>query len=124
LAVAEMAAALGETFMRRARINIKALTVTLAVLILVTSTRADTYITFTTMRYYSANRRYYVEVTPKRRATLYRAGSRRPTRQWIRVLPELPERLLVTNDGKRVRRLYVSTVTSLRFTQSRRVLNS
>lgn len=88
--------------MRRTRIIVEALTVTLAFLILVTSTRADTYSTFTTRRYYSANRRYYVEVTPKRRATLYRVGSRRPRRQWIRVLPALPQRLLVANDGSRV----------------------
>lgn len=88
--------------MRRTRTITKALTITLAVLVLVTTTRADSYSTFTTTKYYSADRRFYVEVTPKRLATLYRVDSRRPRRQWSRVLPALPDRLLVSNDGTRV----------------------
>ncbi len=59
---------------------------------------ADTYSTFKTTRYYSDNKRFSVEVTPKRRATLYRGGRR----VWSRTLPQLPGKLLVTSDGKRV----------------------
>ena len=62
---------------------------------------ADTYSTFQTTRYYSADRRYLVVVTEKKRATLYRNG-RRLRRLWARVLQELPGQLFVTNDGKRV----------------------
>lgn len=87
--------------MRRARI-IEALALSLALLAVVTSTRADTYSTFETTRYFSANGHYFVEVTPKQQATLYLYGSRRSRRQWSRVLPALPGRLLVSNDGKRV----------------------
>lgn len=88
--------------MRRARIVAEALTITLALLVLVTSARADTYSTFTTRRYYSTNRHYFVEVTPERRASLYRVDSRQPRRQWTGILPALPGRLLVANDGSRV----------------------
>ena len=80
----------------------KALTITLAFLVLVTSARADTYSAFTTRRYYSTNRRYFVEVTAKRRATLYRVDSRGSRSQWTGILPALPGRLLVANDGSRV----------------------
>lgn len=70
-------------------------------LILATNVRADTYSTFQTKRFYSANRRYFVEVTEKKRATLYRNG-RRFRRVWTLILPELPGKLLVTDDGNRV----------------------
>jgi len=63
--------------------------------------RADTYSTFQTTRYYSADRRYVVVVTEKKRATLYRSG-RRMRRVWSRSLPDLPEKLFVSNDGERV----------------------
>jgi len=63
--------------------------------------RADQYNTFRATRYYSTSREYFVQVTPKRRATLYRSG-RRPRRMWTRTLVALPGRLLVTNDGSRV----------------------
>jgi hypothetical protein len=63
--------------------------------------RADSYSTFQTTRYYSANKRFFVEVTPDKRATLYRRG--RPARRvWTRTLPELPRKLFVANDGGRV----------------------
>ena len=75
---------------------------TLALLVLVTSTRADTYSTFVRTEYYSANREYFVVVTERQLATMYRVESRGPRRLWIHVLPQLPERLLVTNDGSRV----------------------
>lgn len=67
----------------------------------VPSISADTYSTFQITRYYSANRRHLAIVTEKRRATLYRNGRRlRPL--WSRTLPELPNQLFVTDDGKRV----------------------
>jgi hypothetical protein len=62
---------------------------------------ADTYITFPTTRYYSANRRYFVVLTEKKSATLYHNG-RGLRRVWSRKLQELPQQLFVTNDGKRV----------------------
>jgi hypothetical protein len=74
---------------------------TIISLILAVSARADTYSTFETKRFYSANRRYFVEVNEKKRATLY-LNSRRVQRAWTRILPELPRELLVTNDGSRV----------------------
>ncbi|HKG14336.1 MAG TPA: hypothetical protein VKB12_13495 [Pyrinomonadaceae bacterium] len=61
---------------------------------------ADTYSTFTRRRYYSADRRYFVEVDEKRRATLYMNGAR-PLRGWTRTLEELPGWLVVSNDGTR-----------------------
>ena len=75
---------------------------TLALLLIVTSTRADTYSTFVRTEYYSANREYFVVVTDKELATLYRVEPRGPRRIWIHVLPQLPGELLVTNDGRRV----------------------
>ena len=81
---------------------IRALTISLAFVILTTAAHADTYSTFKTTRYYSANRRYFVEVTPNRRAVLYRVDSKHSRAQWIRVLDSLPGELLVTNDGRRV----------------------
>lgn len=75
--------------------------VTIISLIVAVSVRADTYNTFQKKRFYSANRRYFVEVNEKKRATLYR-NSRRVQRAWTRILPELPRELLVTNDGSRV----------------------
>lgn len=62
---------------------------------------ADTYSTFETTRYYSANRHYFVVVTEKKNATLYQNG-RRLRRVWSQTLPELPGTLLVSNDGHRV----------------------
>lgn len=70
-------------------------------LVLAAVAHADTYSTFQTKRYYSANRRYFVEVTEKKRATLYRNGQHF-RRVWTRTLPELPRELLVTSDGSRV----------------------
>jgi hypothetical protein len=67
----------------------------------VPSVSADTYSSFETTRYYSANRRYFVIVTEKKRATLYRNG-RRLRRVWSRTLSELPQKLFITNDGERV----------------------
>ncbi len=69
--------------------------------VFVPSVCADTYSTFQTTRYYSTNRRYLVVVNEKKRATLYRNG-RRLRRLWSRTLPELPNQLFVTGDGKRV----------------------
>jgi len=63
--------------------------------------RADTYSTYQTTRYYSSNHRYFVEVTEKKRATLYQNG-RRVRRIWRRSLPELPGQLMVSNLGNRV----------------------
>ena len=78
-----------------------ALNIVLGSLALVPSICADTYSTFQTTRYYSTNRRYFVEVTESKRATLYRNG-RRLRRVWSRTLSEFPRELLVTEDGKRV----------------------
>ena len=83
--------------------NIKtciALLILLGAVVFVPSTSADTYATFQTTRYYSANRRYFEEVTEKKRATLYRNG-RNARRVWSRMLPEFPGTLFVTNDGSR-----------------------
>jgi len=60
--------------------------------------KADTYSTFVTTDYYSKNRAFFVKVTPNKRATLYK-GTRKI---WTKLLPELPQDLLVTNNGKRV----------------------
>ncbi len=65
------------------------------------TTRADSYSTFQTSRYYSANKRFFVKVTPDKRATLYRRG-RHARRVWTSTLPALPRKLLVANDGSRV----------------------
>lgn len=75
----------------------------LALLFLVSGViaHADTYSTFKNQRFYSANNLYFLEVTPAKRATLYRTG-RRLQRVWSRVLPELPGRVFITNDGRRV----------------------
>ncbi|HEU0252949.1 MAG TPA: tetratricopeptide repeat protein [Pyrinomonadaceae bacterium] len=74
-----------------------------AILVLFTSAiaYADTYSTFTTKRFYSGNQRYFVEVLPDKRATLY-LNEPRVERLWSRVLPQLPARLFVSNDGTRV----------------------
>jgi hypothetical protein len=80
---------------------IKVLVVALGLLALATTIRADTYDKFKTTRYYSANRKHFVEVTNKQRATLYR-NNRRPQRLWTRTLTALPGRLLVANNGGRV----------------------
>ena len=78
-----------------------ALIVLLWPLALAPSVFADTYSTFQTTRYYSANRCYLVVVTQKKHATLYR-NDRGLRRVWSRTLLELPQKLFVTNDGKRV----------------------
>ena len=78
-----------------------AVVIVLLTLIAPAVTSADTYATFQTTRYYSANRHYFVEVTEKKRATLYRNG-RSLRRVWRRTLPDLPGTLLVANDGHRV----------------------
>ena len=74
------------------------LIIVVALLILAGNVFADSYITFQTTRFYSANRNYFVEVNGNKRATLYR-NSRNLLRVWTRTLPELPRELLVTNDG-------------------------
>ena len=78
-----------------------ALLVLLCSVVFVQGICADTYSTFQTTRYYSANRRYLVIVTEKKRATLYRKG-RKLQRVWSRTLSALPQKLFVTTDGKRV----------------------
>lgn len=80
----------------------KTVIITLALLLIATSTRADTYSAFTRTEYYSANHKYFVVVTEKQLAMLYRVEARGPRRLWTHVLPQLPEHLLVTNDGRRV----------------------
>lgn len=62
---------------------------------------ADTHSTFKTTEYYSAGRTYYLKIDTKQRATLYR-NARRPKRVWTRTLPALPQRVLVSRDGRRV----------------------
>jgi hypothetical protein len=79
----------------------KMLGVVLGIVVFAATTYADTYNTFKTTWYYSANRQYVVEVTTKRRATLYHKNHRLQ-RVWTRTLRALPDRLLVANDGGRV----------------------
>src|SRR5260370_15855034 len=79
----------------------KVLILITVILVLAPITRADTYITFKTTRFYSANGRYFVEVTPNKRGTLY-ANGRSWGRRWYRALPELRGCLFITNDGTRV----------------------
>ncbi|MBA4184372.1 MAG: hypothetical protein H0X49_10210, partial [Acidobacteria bacterium] len=63
--------------------------------------RADSYSTFQTTRFYSANRRFVVVVNENKRATLYRNG-RKLHRVWRETLTDLPNQLFVADDGKRV----------------------
>jgi hypothetical protein len=63
--------------------------------------RADTYSGYVATRYYSANRKYFVEVNEKKRATLY-LNDRKVSRIWIHPLPELPDDMAISNDGQRV----------------------
>jgi hypothetical protein len=79
----------------------RSLAILFALFVLATSLRADTYSTYKTTRYYSANKQYILEVTPKRRATLYHKGRRRNP-LWTRTIPILPNQVLVKNDGSRV----------------------
>jgi hypothetical protein len=72
--------------------------IVLVSLVLAGNVLADSYTTFQTKRFYSANRNYFVEVNGNKRATLYRNG-RDLRRVWTRTLAELPRVLLVTNDG-------------------------
>ena len=62
---------------------------------------ADTYSTFTTKRFFSAKKSYFVEVLPDKRATLY-ANESRENKIWSSKLPHLPARMFVSNDGTRV----------------------
>jgi hypothetical protein len=61
---------------------------------------ADSYGTFQTTRYYSANQQYFVEVNEKQLETLYK-NAPRPKRLWSHSLSQLPRDLLVMNDGSR-----------------------
>ncbi|HEX9928796.1 MAG TPA: hypothetical protein VGB02_09700 [Pyrinomonadaceae bacterium] len=63
--------------------------------------RADTYSTFKTTRYYSANRRFFVVVNENKRAALYRNG-RKLHKIWRGTLAYLPSQLLITDNGNRV----------------------
>jgi Tetratricopeptide repeat len=63
--------------------------------------RADSYDTFRTKRFYSANHRYFVLVTPAKQAMLYQS-KRQPRKLWSTNLPELPAHLFVSDDGNRV----------------------
>lgn len=84
------------------RMNVKThLVSTVLLLVLTGNAIADTYSTFQTKRFYSANRRYFIEVTEKKHATLYRNG-RQFRRIWTRILPELPRELFVLNNGSGV----------------------
>lgn len=60
--------------------------------------KADTYSTFETTKYYSANRRFFVKVTPNKKAVLYKNGKK----VWTKFFSELPRFLLITNDGRRL----------------------
>jgi hypothetical protein len=62
--------------------------------------RADTYGTFQTTRYYSQNQQYFLEVTEKQKATLYK-NTPRPKRVWSRSIPLLPRNVYLANDGTR-----------------------
>src|SRR3989442_3043866 len=74
------------------------LSIAVVTLLLMTITAAaDQYSSFKTTRFYSANRRYFVEVRPNKRATLYHNG-RTARRMWTRMLPELPRDLFVADD--------------------------
>ena len=75
--------------------------IVLGVLVFAQSAYSDTFSTFQTTRYYSAKRHYFVKVTEKKRATLYRNGSK-ATKIWSKSLDELPNKLFVTDDGSRV----------------------
>jgi hypothetical protein len=73
----------------------------LGILVFAQNAYGDTFSTFQTTRYYSAKRHYFVEVTEKKRATLYR-NERKATGIWSKSLDELPNKLFVTDDGSRV----------------------
>jgi len=75
--------------------------IVLGVLFFAQSAYSDTFSTFQTTRYYSAKRHYFVTVTEKKRATLYRNGSK-VIKIWSKFLDELPNKLFVTDDGSRV----------------------
>jgi hypothetical protein len=63
--------------------------------------RADTYSGYVATRHYSANRKYFVEVNEKKQATLY-LNDGKLSRIWTRLLPELPDDMVISNDGQRV----------------------
>ena len=66
-------------------------------LVFVSVVKADTYSKFVTTKYFSKNRAFYVIVTPDKKATLYKGK----TKIWTILLPELPGKMLVSNDGNR-----------------------
>ena len=76
----------------------KKLMLIISMLTLTLSARADTYSTFKTMRYYSDNKLYYLRITANKRAALYRGRHR----IWSRILPQLPGKVILTNDGSRI----------------------
>ena len=67
-------------------------------LLFVTVVKADTDSKFQTTKYFSKSRAFYVIVTPDKKATLYKDK----TKMWTILLPELPGKMLVSNDGNRV----------------------
>ena len=67
-------------------------------LVFVSVVKADTDNKFVTTKYFSKNRKFYVIVTPDKKATL-RNGRKNI---WTRLFPDLPGKLLVSDDGKRV----------------------
>ena len=67
-------------------------------LVLATVAQAERDDKFQTTKYFSKNRAFYVIVTPDKKATLYKGK----TKIWTIVLPELPGKMLVSNDGNRV----------------------
>ena len=67
-------------------------------LVFVSVVKADTDSKFVTTKYFSKNRAFYVIVTPDKKAILYKGK----TKIWTILLPELPGKILVSNDGNRV----------------------
>jgi len=81
--------------------TLKIVTLVMFVILGWSTSLADSYATFETKRFYSANNVYFVEVTPNKLATFYRQTPRRK-KLWSRALPELPAHLFITDDGARV----------------------
>ena len=73
----------------------------LLVLTLANIIKADTYSTFETTDYFSANRRYSLNLTPEKTATFYKIGAVKQ-KIWSAKLPHLPSRLFISNDGTRI----------------------
>ncbi len=59
--------------------------------------KADTFSKFQTTEYFSKNRNYVIKVTPDKKAVLKNKNKI----IWKKSLSELPETLLITDDGKR-----------------------